>query len=47
MKKVFLCVLLFCGILTGVQAFQVDPAKAQIVVPADAEGIVKFSAQEL
>ena len=47
MKKTCLFVLLFCGILTGVHAFQVDPAKAQIVVPADAEGIVKFSAQEL
>ena len=48
MKKLFALALCLCGALTaGLAAFEVDPAGAQIVVPADATGIVKFAAKEL
>ena len=48
MKKFFLSTLLCCCVLTlGAAAVQVDPAQAQIVVPENSLGIVKFAAKEL
>ena len=48
MKKLFALALCLCGALSaGLAAFEVDPAGAQIVVPADSTGIVKFAAKEL
>ena len=48
MKKLFFTALLFCAALTlGAANIQVDPAQAQIVVPENSLGIVKFAAKEL
>ena len=47
MKKAILCFLSLCLCAGTLSAFSVSPENAQIVVPADAPGIVRFSAQEL
>ena len=47
MKKLFVLALVCGALAAGLSAFEVDPAAAQIVVPADSTGIVKFAAKEL